>query len=188
MRRLEDRVPIKKKYCPKCLSEDVKLTEELEVLEVREQGMEEVQYWLPQIECTDCGTSVSFEAVSAMHDAACFAQNLITAEQIKRIRKRYHMNTAAFAALTGISETSIKRWESRAFFPNRSDTTLIKLIDRHGPDIIYELRADEQISSGNIPAEVEDRTKAIFTEVAKNDPSKFQTAKEETNDMLKLLA
>lgn len=188
MRRLEEHVSIKESYCPRCLSEDVQKTEVVEVLEAREKHVEEVEYWLPQIICKECGVSAAFEAVNAMHDAACFAQNLITPSQIKNIRKKYQMNTKAFAELTGISETTIKRWESRAFYPNRSDTTLIKLIGRHGPDIVYDLRADEQINSGDVPMEVKEKAASIFKEVAKNDPTKLENFAAESHDMLKLLA
>lgn len=82
MRKLDDRVAIKKIYCPKCISENVKLTETLDVWQSTDKNVEPVKYWLPQIECSECGISAAFEAVDAMHDASCFA------EQIKNIRKK----------------------------------------------------------------------------------------------------
>lgn len=74
MRTLDNRVAIKKKYCPKCISENIKLTEALDVWQPTDKSVEPVQYWLPQIECSDCGISAAFEAVEAMHDASCFAE------------------------------------------------------------------------------------------------------------------
>lgn len=187
MRRLNERVNIKKRYCPKCISDDVKFTETLEVLESSDSKMEPVEYWLPQIKCSQCGTSAAFEAVNAMHDAACFAQKLITPEQIKNIRKKYQMNTKAFADLTGINETTIKRWESRAFFPNKADTNLIKIISTHGPDIIYDMRAEEQVETGDIATEVAKKTRKIFSEVANNDPKKFSEAAESSKQIMAFL-
>lgn len=187
MRRLEDKVLVKKNYCPKCINDAVNISWKLEVLDVDDKQPEPVEYWLPNIECPDCGTSSAFEAVSAMHDAACFAQRLVTPEQIKSTRKKYNMNTKAFADLTGISETTIKRWESRAYFPNKSDSTLIQLVQLHGPDLIYDLRADNIVQSEDVPAAVNSWTESIFSEVESQSPEKLSNASRETKDMLALL-
>ena len=97
------------------------------------------------------------------------------------------MNTKAFADLTGISETTIKRWESRAYFPNKSDSTLIQLIRLHGPDLIYDLRADNIVESEDVPAAVNNWTKSIFSEVASKSPEKLSNASRESKDILALL-
>ena len=187
MRRLEEKVSVKKNYCPKCINEGVEISWRLDVLEADDGKLDQVEYWLPQIECLDCGVSAAFESVDAMHDAACFAQNLVTPEQIKIIRKKHGMNTKQFAELTGIGETTIKRWESRAFYPNKSDTNLIKLIARHGPDLIYEMRAAEQLDFGAVPVEVEREVNKIFTEVRKQQPSVIDSAHENSKQIIALL-
>ncbi len=188
MRMLDDRVAIKKKYCPKCISEDVKLTETLDVWEPTDKNVKPVQYWLPQIECSECGISAAFEAVDAMHDASCFAEGLFTAQQIKNVRKKHQMNQSALANLTRIPESTIKMCEARSRSLNRRDTLILEILDSYGPDLIHHLNAQKQVEAGEIPENVKQKTSSIFSEVAKQDPDKIHRAASESKDLLDLIS
>ena len=89
--------------------------------------------------------------------------NIYTPIKIVNMRKRHGFRSAeAFAAVIGIGATTIKRWESGRYKPNGSCNMLLRLFDKHGPDIFYALRDRPQKSEGG---EAERLTR-IFTHLA----------------------
>ena len=188
MKRLDEHVIVKKKYCPECISEAVSVTEKIAVLESSDKNMEPVEYWLPQINCPECGTTSAFEAVDAMHDAACFARGILTPQQIKDTRKKYQMNTREFSTITAIPESTLKMCEARSRSLRPTDSLLIGLVNTHGPDLLYDYHAQTSLETGQIPADISAVTKEIFEEVASQTPNKLDRAEEESRDMLALLS
>ena len=63
------------------------------------------------------------------------------AEQIKRMRKASGFRSAeAFAHAIDMQPTTIKRWESGELQPSRSGRVILRLFEKHGPDIFYALK------------------------------------------------
>ena len=149
--RLEEQIQVSKKYCPMCASKNVKVGGSWEELPRTEKSIRTVTYWHPLIECGDCGqTSGAFEAVAAMHDAACFAEGLITASEIKSIREGLGFKNAEdLAELLDLGSSTIKRWESRALKPNKALLLLLRLVEEHGVQIITNLKESQNIDDSS---------------------------------------
>ena len=64
----------------------------------------------------------------------------MTSEEIKHLRKKHGFKSAeAFAHAIGMQPTTIKRWECGAMRPSRSCNIILRLFEKHGPEIFYAL-------------------------------------------------
>ncbi len=64
---------------------------------------------------------------------------LLSPWEIRNIRKELDVNAQDFAKALGLGVASIKRWESRAKYPGRSASILMKLAKHHGLNHISEI-------------------------------------------------
>ena len=133
MINLKEKVPVKLKICPQCMSRNVKFFYEIESLPKSEHTKNwlDVRYYVPMVTCSDCETtSATVEWLQAQHDAVLVAMGGMTIKQMKDLRKRLGFKSAtSFARYLGIGDTTVKRWESRACFPDSAGRMLLKLAD-----------------------------------------------------------
>ena len=133
MINLKEKVSVKLKVCPNCMSRNVKVFYEIESLPKSEHTKNwlDVRYYLPMVTCGDCKeTSAAFEWLEAQHDAVLVAMGGMTIKQMKDLRKRLGFKSAiSFARYLGISDSTVKRWESRACYPDSAGRMLLKLAD-----------------------------------------------------------
>ncbi len=131
MINLKEKVPIKIKVCPQCISLNVNLRWEIEKLEKCEHNKRwlDVRYLVPLVDCHDCGeTSAAFEWYIAQHDAVLVAMGGMTVKQIKDLRKSLGFKSAlAFSKYLGVGSATVKRWESRESYPTNAHIMLMKL-------------------------------------------------------------
>ena len=124
----KEKIKIKSRFCPECMSDNVKLDHVLHELEIK-QGWIQVSFFLPVVSCNDCqATSNALEAKDAVHDATCIAMGVLPPLEIKRIRKEMGFSNAVdFAKFLGVGESTVKRWEARISFPDRNQMKLINI-------------------------------------------------------------
>jgi len=59
-----------------------------------------------------------------------------TADQIKTIRKRYHISQAVLASIINTSISTVQKWEIGDKHPSGPSLKLLNIIDRQGLDIL----------------------------------------------------
>jgi DNA-binding transcriptional regulator YiaG len=124
----KEKITIKSRFCPECMSDNVKPNHVLHQLEIKD-GWAQVSFFLPVITCGDCqATSDALEAKDAVHDASCIAMGVLPPREIKRIRKEMGFSNAVdFAKFLGVGESTVKRWEARISFPDKNQMKLINI-------------------------------------------------------------
>lgn len=106
--------PVPEKFCPVC-AEDRQFRHDTQQVEYTVRG-EPVELAVPVFVCPVCGTEqVDSDAVSdpvaLAFDVYRERHGLLSPEKIKAIRKRYGLSQKSFAALLGMSEATINRYE-----------------------------------------------------------------------------
>ncbi|MDY0171131.1 MAG: DUF4065 domain-containing protein [Thermoguttaceae bacterium] len=100
---------------------------------------ETIRFEVPIVICPSCGTS---EVEDGLDPAAmAFAEyrrlkGLLTPEQIRELRRQYRLSQRSFAALLGMSEATINRYEAGALQDPAHDTALRACED---PDYVRRL-------------------------------------------------
>jgi putative transcriptional regulator len=76
-----------------------------------------------------------------MHDfdRTCLEPPSLTAGDVKRIRTTVQVSQQMFAAYIGTSKATVQKWEAGKHSPNTMAQRLLRLIDRHGLDILADL-------------------------------------------------
>lgn len=81
--------------------------------------------------CESCGFEyLDHEAEERQHDAACRHLGLLTPTEIFEVREALGVDRADFAALTGLRESMIGRWESGAGYQTVAEDRLIRSLIR----------------------------------------------------------
>jgi len=65
-------------------------------------------------------------------------RKVLSADQIRTIREKYHMSRAVFANFLHISTRTLEKWELGTSKPNEQATTLLALTDKY-PDMFERL-------------------------------------------------
>ena len=65
-------------------------------------------------------------------------RKVLSADEIRTIREKYHMSRALFAHFLRISTRTLEKWELGTSRPNEQATTLLALTDKY-PDMIERL-------------------------------------------------
>src|SRR5262245_29099399 len=74
---------------------------------------------LPLRVCCQCGFEYyDKESQDARHEAVCKHLGVLTPAQIRQLRQFHNMSRSEFAALTGLGEATIARWERGALVQN----------------------------------------------------------------------
>ncbi|MDP6542556.1 MAG: DUF4065 domain-containing protein [Phycisphaerae bacterium] len=115
------------KFCPGCEEYyETKVAERRETYTVRDR---EITVPVAVELCSGCGESIgSDEADQAILDAVYSEYrrqaDLLTPEDIRDIRKRYRLSQKSFAALLGMSEATINRYEKGGLQDRPNDTAI----------------------------------------------------------------
>jgi DNA-binding transcriptional regulator YiaG len=134
---------VKNHQCLMCFSKNVEITLVKSKIPERET-VAEIEFDRPMIKCHDCNEiSESVESANMVINAEIESQKILTANEIKQIRKNLpnKYNQTEFAKLIGASVPSVARWESRGkshLKPNESNTIILKLL-RDVPEIYWKL-------------------------------------------------
>ena len=84
---------------------------------------------LPVRRCTACDLEFTdHEGERLQHDAVCRHLGVLTPTEVREIRKRYGMTTAAFAETTGLGPATLGRWETGALVQNRANDFYLRLV------------------------------------------------------------
>jgi len=176
-------------FCPTC--EDYRATKTEEREETYTVRGREITVPVKTAVCAECGESLGSDdedekVLGAVYEAFRRKEDLLTPEQIKQIRERYRLSQKSFAALLGMSEATINRYEKGALQDRTHDTAIRACED---PGLVRDLlqrrghllsqwqkqRAEEalagqapaesdvpdwldELESGFMPKEVSDRT------------------------------
>jgi putative zinc finger/helix-turn-helix YgiT family protein len=95
--------------------------------------------------CDACGETFSGpEAARIRHHAICHALRLMAPEEIKALREGLGKTQQEFAALTGIGEATISRWERGRLLQNRANDNFLRLLAGNPANLklLQELRID----------------------------------------------
>ena len=146
MFRYLEKIQIKLRICPDCMSDNVKTEHVLTELPIKEDW-QKVHYYKPLIKCQDCGvTSDAVEGKMATHDAACLAMGLLPPKEIKRIRNELGFtNAVEFARFLGVGDSTVKRWEARITFPDKNQIKLINIAVCVGKDAFKAFSSFERL-------------------------------------------
>ena len=83
---------------------------------------------VPVWTCTTCGYAFGDgEGEDAEHEAVCRHFGLLTPREIVELRAQLGLTQIALAALTGLGEASIKRWEAGTVLQNQAADNLLRL-------------------------------------------------------------
>lgn len=95
-------------------------------------------------ECSSCGeTTLSYELFNALNAERSRRLGLLSAEEIKTIRKNLGLTQSQMAGLLGVGEKTYTRWESGKSVQNKSSDNLIRMAQQH-PDLLVSLDAQRQ--------------------------------------------
>ena len=131
--------PKKELFCPYCGKKvSYKIKEKQEIFKVKG---EEIEILSKVAVCSICGKELLEPCLDDQNLSKAFRKyaekhELVTPEEIQRIRKKYGLSQALFAKILGINETTIKRYENGAL-PTESISNLIKSMD--SPEVFREL-------------------------------------------------
>lgn len=117
--------------CPACRDNEVSTSIETDNFVFRSGGVDySVSAEVPVHSCGACGeTFISEIGESARHAAICHAMQRLTPQQIYALRHdRLGLSRKHFAALSGIGEASLARWESGEFIQSESNDNLLRLL------------------------------------------------------------
>jgi len=148
-------------YCVVC-GEDRAIRHEQQRTEFDVRG-ETIELHLPVMVCESCGTT---EVEGDLDPPAmAFAEyrqrrGLLSPEQIKGIRKRYRLSQKAFAALLGMSEATINRYEGGSLQDQVHDEAIracgkpdhmLDLLSRHGNRLTERQRKRAAAAAAEAP-------------------------------------
>ena len=142
---------LKTKYCSRC-EKHTEGSHEKRVEKYTVRG-EQIAIELPLWVCSICGESSVEETfgdpVMRAFDEYRARHGLLTATEIRRIRQRWYLSQAAFAALLGMSQATINRYELGALQSKKEDE-LIRACDN--PQHMHDLlkRGKNRISARQI--------------------------------------
>jgi len=149
-------------YCVVCGGEQVRHEDQRMDFDVRGETM---QLDVPVKVCSTCGTVEQTDADPAEMAFAVYRKQkgLLTPDEIKDIRKRYSLSQKSLAALLGMSESTINRYEGgglqneahdQAIRSCASPDAMRDLLDRRGDRLSdwQRQRAEESLheSTGNL--------------------------------------
>jgi putative zinc finger/helix-turn-helix YgiT family protein len=82
--------------------------------------------------CTSCGEEILPDEVTRLIEAERNRRHgLLTPDEIRRIRRKTGLSATEMAHVLGVGEKSCTRWENGRSVQNRSNDTLIRLLDNH---------------------------------------------------------
>lgn len=127
--------------CPFC---EAPTTTEI-VDQTFQHGAVEISVTLPVRLCADCDEEfVDHVGERIRTEAVYHAFGLLSPWDIRDIRKRRRLSRPAFAEITALGETTIKRWESGATAQNRGNDRYLRLLDTDlGWNILKKLARDQ---------------------------------------------
>ena len=126
-------------FCPSCEDyRETKVVEREETYVVRDR---KITVPVKVALCSCCGESIGSdeayqEILDAVHAAYRRQADLLTPERIKESRKRYRLSQKSFAALLGMSEATINRYE-RGGLQDQAHDTAIRACEK--PEIVRDL-------------------------------------------------
>lgn len=126
-------------YCPSCERESrFRFEERDESFDVRGEA---VALRVPQWICSDCGESIvddSFgDPAERAFDAHRAEHGLLPPSEIRRIREQWGLSQVAFAALLGMSQATINRYEQGALQQKKEDELIRACANReHMQDLL----------------------------------------------------
>jgi len=117
--------------CPACRENTVSTSIEKDDFVFRSGGVDyPVSAEIPVHDCKACGESfISEIGETARHAAICHAMRRLTPQEIYALRhERLALSRKNFAALSGIGEASLARWESGELIQSESNDNLLRLL------------------------------------------------------------
>ena len=89
----------------------------------------DVEVELPVRVCGDCGFEfLDEEGERLKHEAVCKHLGVLSPQEVRDIRKRHGMTRAAFAAMTGLGEATLGRWETGAGIQSHANDRYLRLL------------------------------------------------------------
>lgn len=93
----------------------------------------EIAVELPVRHCRACGFEfLDEEGEQLKHEAVCRHLGVLAPREVREIRRRQGMTRAAFAAVTGLGEASLGRWETGAGIQSHANDRYLRLLARPG--------------------------------------------------------
>jgi len=85
--------------------------------------------------CSACGEEVIPHLLSKAIDLQrCKRLGLLTPEEVREVRKRTGLSAVDMAQLLGVGEKTYTRWENGKSIQNKSNDTLIRLLDKNAEE------------------------------------------------------
>lgn len=82
--------------------------------------------------CAACGEQILPDELSKAIDAERYRRlGLLTPAEIKKVREKTGLSAVDMAQLLGVGDKTYTRWETGRSLQNKSNDTLIRLIDQH---------------------------------------------------------
>jgi len=82
--------------------------------------------------CGNCGEEIlPHELSKAIEAERCQRLGLLSAAEIREVRERTGLSAVDMAQLLGVGDKTYTRWETGRSIQNKSNDTLIRLIDQH---------------------------------------------------------
>lgn len=126
-------------FCPNC--EDYHPTKRVKRSETYKVRDQQITIPVETEVCVKCGESIGSDeqdkaVLDSVHAEYRRRADLLTPQRIKEIRQRYRLSQKSFAALLGMSEATINRYERGALQDQAHDTT-IRACEK--PDVLRDL-------------------------------------------------
>ena len=94
---------------------------------------------LPVRRCAACGFEFLDQASEQIKlEAICEHLNILSPMGLRRIRQRYGMTQAEFAAVTGLGTATLVRWENGSMNHTRAYDRYVRLLE--SPDVMARLQ------------------------------------------------
>ena len=176
--KLNNKIDVENKVCFSCMSKNVKI-KHVETQLDGQNGWLDVSYFLPYIYCKNekCNdVQLAPEASVCTHKAVCAAQEILSASQIKEIRKDYQSKNKAsgtnaehFAEYMKLGLSTVLRWESGSSYINKHSDMFLKMLASDLKPSEFFNKKSSTIDSDDV---LSDRSNVYnFPELSSSSPS-----------------
>lgn len=161
--------------CPVCEKACVTVRKVMDTFLYGEgQDAKELTVEIPVHECSACGFRYFDEAAEKIrHAAVCRHLGILSPDEIRRIRKTNALSQSAFAAITGLGEATLARWESGILFQNRANDKYLRiLMNAENIRMLKAISREPETASGFLaPWSVQFRSLVVTDELIKRKES-----------------
>lgn len=127
----------------------------------------EIEVELPVRVCGGCGFEfVDEEGERLKHEAVCTHLGVLSPREVRDIRKRHDMTRAEFAAMTGLGEATLGRWETGVGIQSYANDRYLRLLAQTDgmsrlSSLLRSMRSTDEVRAAGQSGELRSRFRLL---------------------------